>query len=120
MPAQTQPKPGAQAPVDSMLVYIPMEEFNQITSEGEKKQFLGNYLYQYVLRKIEKDESSKDLPPAQERAQHQASRITGMIIEGQSIEFLLYLCNSRNAFFGIVTEATQLLEKHESHQEANP
>lgn len=37
-----------------------------------------------------------------------------MIIEGQSIEFLLYLCNSRNAFNGIVSEASALLEKHES------
>lgn len=45
--------------MDSMLVYIPMEEFNQISTEEEKKQFLGNYLYQYVLRKIEKDASSK-------------------------------------------------------------
>lgn len=33
-----------------------LEEFNQLTSDAEKKQFLGNYLYHYVLRKIEKDE----------------------------------------------------------------
>ena len=91
-----------------------MEEFNQITNEEAKKQFLGNYLYQYVLRKIEKDESAKDQPTAQDKVQHQASRITGMIIEGQSLEFLLYLCNSRNAFNGIVGEASALLEKHES------
>lgn len=100
--------------MDSMLVYIPMEEFNQISSEEEKKQFLGNYLYQYVLRKTEKDESAKRQQVAQDQVQHQASRITGMIIEGQSIEFLLYLCNSRSAFNGIVSEATALLAKHES------
>lgn len=35
-----------------------------------------------------------------------------MIIDGQSIEFLLYLCKSKFAFRGIVDEATELLTKH--------
>lgn len=48
--------PVGQPAVDSILVYIPMDEFNQIAGQDEKKQFLGDHLYQYVLRKIEKDE----------------------------------------------------------------
>lgn len=39
-------------PVDSMLVYIPMDDFNKIENENEKKQYVGNYLYQYVFRKV--------------------------------------------------------------------
>lgn len=31
--------------MDSILVYIPMDEFNEMQSQDEKKQFLGNYLY---------------------------------------------------------------------------
>lgn len=37
-----------------------LEEFNQLTTDQDKKQFLGNYLYHYVLRKIEKDEQAKN------------------------------------------------------------
>jgi len=39
-----------------------------------------------------------------------------MIIDGQSIEFLLYLCKSKFAFNGIVDEATELLGKHVKEQ----
>jgi len=39
-----------------------------------------------------------------------------MIIDGQSIEFLLYLCKSKFAFNGIVDEATELLGKHVKDQ----
>lgn len=83
-----------------------MEEFNKLSKDEEKKQFLGDHLYQYVLRKIMQIEQSKPNQQfTQDKLQHQASRVTGMIIEGQSIEFLLYLCNSRNAFNNIVVEA---------------
>ena len=45
--------------MDAILVYIPMEEFNNLPSSDEKKQFIGNYLYRHVLRKIELDEQAK-------------------------------------------------------------
>jgi len=37
-----------------------MEEFNKLSSDGEKKQFLGNYLYQCVLKRLA--ETKTDLP----------------------------------------------------------
>jgi hypothetical protein len=59
-----------------------LDEFNQLTTEAEKKQFLGNYLYHYVLRKIEKDEQAKDSSVSQDKILNLSSKITGMIIEG--------------------------------------
>ena len=98
-------------PVDSMLVYIPMDDFNKIENENEKKQYVGNYLYQYVFRIV----SSDPKIPKDEHL-NQSSKVTGMIIDGQSIEFLLYLCKSKFAFNGIVDEATELLGKHVKEQ----
>jgi len=63
-----------------------------------------------VLRKIEKDEQAKDKTVSQDKILTLASKITGMIIEGQTIEFLLYLFNSRSSFNSIVNEAMTLLQ----------
>ena len=112
-PVGMQSNPQVPLPnVDSILVYIPMEEFNNFSSDDQKKQYLGDHLYQYVKRKIENDVKAKQLSQkiTSDKVQHLASRITGMIIEGQSIDFLLYICNSRNAFNSIVNEAQTLLE----------
>jgi len=34
------------------LVVIPMEEFAKCKDDMEKRQFVGNYLYQFVTRRI--------------------------------------------------------------------
>ena len=46
-----------------------------------------------------------------EKLQHVTGRITGMIIDGQSIEFIRYLCKSQKAFEEMVQEAMGLLIK---------
>jgi len=40
-----------------------------------------------------------------------AGKVTGMILDGQTLEFLLYLCSDRKAFVEIVGEAVTLIEK---------
>jgi len=35
------------------LVVIPDAEFKALANDQEKKQFLGNYLYQFVQRKLQ-------------------------------------------------------------------
>lgn len=68
--------------VDSILVYIPTEELDKLSAEEEKKQFLGNYLYPYVLRKIQQDEQAKDSKVTTDKIQNMTSKVTGMIISG--------------------------------------
>ena len=36
-----------------------------------------------------------------------------MILDGQTIEFLLYLCSNKEAFYNIMDEAVSLIEKSE-------
>ena len=44
--------PEAVKPVAEILVEIPQAEFAALSNESEQKQYLGNYLYQFVQRKI--------------------------------------------------------------------
>jgi hypothetical protein len=46
-----------------------------------------------------------------EKLQHVTGRVTGMIIDGQSIEFIKYLCKSQKAFEEMAQEAMGLLIK---------
>jgi hypothetical protein len=52
-----------------------MEEFNVCSTEAAKKQFLGNYLYQFVTRYIQ--EMNLDQQP-----ETKAGKVTGMILDG--------------------------------------
>lgn len=73
------------------LVEIPNEEFAMCKSESDKKQFLGNYLYQFVVRYVE----NKKEPDAEVLA----GKVTGMILDGQTVEYIMYLCRDRQAFY---------------------
>ena len=86
-----------------------MDEFNKISNDDEKKQFLGNYLYQCVIKRL--SDKKKDM--SDDSKQELSGRITGMILEGQTIEYILYLCSDKEAFYQIVTEANQLIEEAE-------
>jgi hypothetical protein len=41
-----------------------------------------------------------------------------MILDGQTIEFVLYLCSNKAAFYNIMDEALLLIEKSESPSKA--
>ena len=87
-----------------ILIAIPKGDLDKLGSESEKKQFLGNYLYQFVLRKV--------------NVEALAGRITGMILDGQTIDYILYLCQNKKEFFNIVDEAQSLIKKAEQTQVA--
>lgn len=87
-----------------ILIAIPKSDLDKLASEQEKKQFLGNYLYQFVLRKV--------------NVEALAGRITGMILDGQTIDYILYLCQNKKEFFNIVDEACLLIKKAEQTQVA--
>ena len=56
------------------MVDIPKDEFEKCQNDGEKKQFLGNYLYQFVVRYVEgKKENETEIL---------AGKVTGMILDG--------------------------------------
>lgn len=61
-----------------------MEELNKCADENEKKQFLGNYLYQFVTRHVTTSDP--------DQAESLSGKVTGMILDGQTIEYILYLC----------------------------
>lgn len=69
------PKPVLVAPLPQPLVVIPKDEYAKCETEASKKQFLGNYLYQFVVRLIE---SKKDL----NESDSLAGKVTGMILDG--------------------------------------
>ena len=115
-----------------MLVEIPEEEYNKLSSFEVKQRFIGNYLYQCVYLRVDKecrlkyaDECKKLGEQASttatgneitlnnnllmEKLQHSTGRITGMLIDGQSIEFLRYMCASQKAFEEMIQEAMKLL-----------
>lgn len=46
-----------------------------------------------------------------------SGKVTGMILDGQTIEFILYLCSDKVAFYNIMDEALALIEKSEKAQE---
>ena len=48
-----------------------------------------------------------------EAQQEVSGKVTGMILEGQSIEQLLYLCGNKKAFYDIVKEAITLIKSQE-------
>ena len=85
-----------------------MDEFNKLPNDDEKKQFLGNYLYQCVIKKLGSNKDLKD-----DAKEELSGRITGMILEGQTVEYILYLCTDKEAFYQIVTEANQLIDEAE-------
>ena len=43
-----------------------------------------------------------------------------MILDGQTIEFILYLCSNKVAFYNIVDEALSLIEKSETTKQDKP
>lgn len=43
-----------------------------------------------------------------------------MILDGQTIEFILYLCSNKAAFYNIVDEALTLIEKSEKANQDKP
>ena len=92
---QLQPAPmPVQAPVPEVLYNIPTEDYAKLASDQEKKQFLGNYLYQFVMTfcKANPDEKVKTA------AESNAGKITGMILEGQTLDCILYLFKDKAAF----------------------
>ena len=108
-PASGAASPPVQAPPAKVpLVQIPMAEYNQLSDDSDKKQFLGNYLYQFALYRIQNQYSSKYADGEQQNLL--AGKVTGMILDGQTIEFILYLCSDRQAFYDIVKEAITLIE----------
>lgn len=56
------------------LVVIPMDEFAKNETDSDKKQFLGNYLFQFVTRRISETDAAQ--------AESLAGKVTGMILEG--------------------------------------
>lgn len=42
-----------------------------------------------------------------------AGRVTGMILDGQKVEYILHLCSNKPAFFNIVDEAMVLLIEYD-------
>jgi len=102
--------PAPPAPKPLTLVELPAEEFAKCATESSKKQFLGNYLYQFVVRHVEsKKESDVEIL---------AGKVTGMILDGQTVEYILYLCSDRNAFYQIVQEAINLIKTSIKLEEA--
>ena len=84
-----------------------MEDFEKLTDEQGQKQFLGNYMYQFALKDVQKNEEveDKDL---------MAGRVTGMILDGQTVEYLLFLCTDKKAFFALVNEAVNMIRSAEA------
>jgi len=108
MPMPPPPQPAAPAkPVGPVaLVDIPKEEYAKCETETDKKQFLGNYLYQFASRHIAESEKTN--------AEELAGKVTGMILEGQSIDYILYLCTDKKSFYTIVGEALNLIKQAEA------
>lgn len=90
------------------LVQIPMDQLELCQTDQEKKQFLGNYLYQFTFQKLSKT--------TKEQAEIEAlsGRITGMILDGQTIQFILYLCADKSSFNNIVDEALNLIQQSQN------
>mmetsp|Transcript_30595 Transcript_30595/g.46954 ORF Transcript_30595/g.46954 Transcript_30595/m.46954 type:complete len:88 (+) Transcript_30595:1508-1771(+) len=86
---------------------------NALTTDGEKKQFLGNYLYQFVKRKVEADKKVEV-----SKVDEYAGRVTGMILEGQTIDYILYICKNKSAFVGIVDQALIMIKDFDSKKTA--
>jgi hypothetical protein len=38
-----------------------------------------------------------------------AGKVTGMILDGQTVEYILYLCSDKRAFYQLVDEAVRLI-----------
>lgn len=88
------------------LVQIPAEEFAKCQTDADKKQFLGNYLYQFVVRFIESQKSPD--------TESLAGKVTGMILDGQTVDYILYLCCDKKSFYQIVQEAIDLINSSSS------
>ena len=50
---------------------------------------------------------------SEEASQDLAGRITGMVLEGQTVEYILFLCQDKDAFYQIVKEANDLINEAE-------
>jgi hypothetical protein len=90
------PPPVATAATPEPLLVIPQEEYSKLATEQEQKQFIGNYLYQFVSRKENEEVAGK---------------VTGMILDGQTIQYILYLCGDKKAFYTLVEEAVKLINQ---------
>lgn len=89
--AAQMPKPVPVVPVKEVLYdKLPMDQYNQLGSELEKKQFLGNYLYQFVMKYLTE--------LAHEDIEGTSGKITGMILDGQTVDCVLYLFSDKQAF----------------------
>jgi hypothetical protein len=101
------PPPPVAAPVvvkPTPLVEIPSAEFAACKGENEQKQFLGNYLYQFAVRFAQSNGYSQD------DQEGLSGKVTGMILDGQTVEYILYLCSDRNAFNQIVKDSIKLIK----------
>lgn len=92
------------------LVQIPADEFAKCQTDADKKQFLGNYLYQFVVRFIESQKSPD--------TESLAGKVTGMILDGQTVDYILYLCCDKKSFYQIVQEAIDLINSSEPTAES--
>lgn len=96
------PMPVALEPVFN----LPLDQFKELADDNAKKQFLGNYLYQFILKFCQENKETS----VSSQAEQVAGRITGMILEGQTIEQNLYLFTDRLHFNKIVNQAINLLK----------
>ena len=102
---------------------IPEEAYQQCKTPEEQKQFLGNYLYQWVFMKMNRDLKAKNDEEYQKLTQengtlnqrlHELSgRITGIMLDGQTVDFLRALCKNQKAFEQMVEEASTLIKNAE-------
>ena len=90
------PPPVVVPAAPEPLLIIPQEEYSKLQTEQEQKQFIGNYLYQFVSRK---------------ENEQIAGKVTGMILDGQTIQYILYLCSDKKAFYTLVDEAVKLINQ---------
>ena len=86
------------------LFVLPDAEYQALASDSEKQQFLGNYMYQFIQKYVETNH-------ADQNSEEQAGKITGMILEGHNLQFVLCLFKDKSAFYSIVKEAVALLQK---------
>lgn len=59
------------------------------------------------MKAMQKDEKVSD-------KEAMTGRVTGMILDGQTVDYLLFLCTDRKAFYALVSEAVDMIMKAEA------
>ncbi|TNV86215.1 hypothetical protein FGO68_gene7587 [Halteria grandinella] len=95
MPQQQQPifAPVAPQIIFNPLVALDVSILQKATNEGDAKQYIGEQIYPFIEAVYPDD----------------ASKLTGMILESRSIEDLKQYCANKDVFYGILTQAYQVL-----------